>query len=83
MLNNRRSVSANSELLQIKLRRLINDSSSPKDTVFDSYALAAQQKNPRPSFDLEHTKFEPPQQFSTPKRFNQEVAERWRIPYEF
>lgn len=68
-LNNRRSVSANSELLQIKLRRLINDSSSPKDSVFDSYV----QKARRPSFDLEHTKFEPPHQFSSPKRFNQEV----------
>ncbi|XP_031616604.1 protein kinase 4 [Contarinia nasturtii] len=72
-LNNRRSVSANSELLQIKLRRLINDSSSPKDSVFDSYVLASQQKNRRPSFDYEHTKFDPPQQFSSPKRFNQEL----------
>ena len=68
--SNRRSVSANSELLQMKLRRLINDSSSPKESVFDSYV---QQKNRRPSFDLEHTKFEPPQQFSSPKRLNQEV----------
>lgn len=83
-LNNRRSVSANSELLQIKLRRLINDSSSPKDSVFDSYVLSSQQqqqhhhqqqqqKSRRPSIDLEHTKFEPPHQFSTPKRLNQEV----------
>lgn len=72
-LNNRKS--ANSELLQMKLRRLINDPSVPKES--DSYSINANKSNDnyyhRPIYDLEDTKFEPPKQFSSNKRLTQEV----------
>lgn len=79
-LNNRRSAPSNSELLQMKLRRLINDSALPKDNTFDFYSMTNSSKTNycrRPSFDLEDTKFEPPKQFSTPKCLNQEVCSRF------
>lgn len=78
-MNSRRSTSANSEQLQIKLRRLINDSSLPKETAFDAYTVNNSKiRNNycrRPSFSFEDTKFEPPHQFrqTSPKRYTQEV----------
>lgn len=85
-LNNRRSAPSNSELLQMKLRRLINDSALPKENTFDFYSMTYSRKSNycrRPSFDLEDTKFEPPKQFSTPKCLNQEVCNSLFIVYQF
>lgn len=74
-LNNRRTASANSELLQMKLRRLINDPAASKES--NSYTNSISCKDNyyrRPIYDLEDMKFEPPKQFSSNKRLTQEVC---------
>lgn len=84
-LNSRRSNSTNSELLQMKLRCLIDGSqSSPKETAFDAYASHTNSRPNstyyrKPSFSLNDPKFEPPKQFRQsppPRHYTQEVSVR-------